>query len=357
MSFAASLDDGALEYSGSSLSSLFVQKRNLVRPRFWQMLADIRRFYRDGPQVLERPDAGTLTLGEYLDAHGYSRAFIHDHLLPMAAAIWSTPAAEMRDYPVAPFVRFCMNHGLMQVTGRPQWRTVVGGSRAYVRRLTAGFADRIRTGTAVRAIRRTAGGAVLEDVRGGLTRFDHVVIAAHADQALAMLADASAAERNVLSAFRYVANDAWLHTDAALMPKRRQCWSSWNYMSRIGDDGRAKVCVSYWMNRLQRLPATPQLFVTLNPHREPAPATVLGRFVYDHPSFDSRAIAAQAELASLQGRNHTWFCGSYFGAGFHEDALTAGLAVAETLGGVRRPWAGHGVPSSAERPWLAEAAE
>ncbi len=337
MSFAASIDDGALEYAGS-LGGLLVQKRNLLRPRYWRMLADILRFYRDGKKLLTDPAADTVTLGEYLESKGYSHAFVYNHLLPMAGAVWSTAVEDMRAHPALAFVRFCAGHGLMQVTGRPQWRTVAGGSREYVRRMTAPYAHRILVGTGVRAIERNPGGVSIIDERGRQSLFDHVVIAAHADEALSLLADATDRERALLGAFRYTRNDAVLHSDPCLMPERRKAWSSWNYLSRRGEDGRTRVCVSYWMNSLQGLDARVPLFVTLNPHREPAPDRVLRSFVYHHPHFDAVSMAAQRRLWSLQGRGNTWFCGSYFGSGFHEDALQSGLAVAERLGGVTRPW-------------------
>lgn len=341
MSFAVSMDDGELEYAGTDLFGLFAQKRNLIRPRFWSMLSDLRRFYRQASD-----DAGRigdrLTLGDYLDAGGYGRAFQEDHLLPMAAAIWSTPAGRVRDYPVGAFLRFCANHGLLQFTGRPVWRTVTGGSRAYVQRLTARYADRIRLGREVLAVRRTGLGVEVRDRLGGVEPFDQVVIAAHANQALAMLEQPTAQERSQLGAFTYTRNLAVLHQDPALMPKRRAVWASWNYLARRTDVSRAAAwqlpCVTYWMNRLQNLPQTTPLYLTLNPSMPPDPAKILRSEVYEHPVFDAGAIAAQQHLWSLQGRDRVWFCGVYFGSGFHEDGLQAGLAVAEALGGVRRPW-------------------
>lgn len=355
MSFAVSIDGGALEYAGSNLAGLFAQPANVLRPRFWQMLRDIARFYREGPALLGDSDAKSLTIGDYLAREGYSQAFIEDHLLPMAAAIWSTPAGEMRHHPALAFVRFCMAHGLMQVAGRPQWRTVEGGSRTYVERLTAPFAGRIRLGVRVREIRRLGDRVVVEDSHSGREVYDRVVIGAHADQALALLADPSADERRILGAFKYARNTAILHSDPALMPRRRRVWASWNYLAeRNGRPGGAgAVCVTYWMNSLQAIDRRHPLFVTLNPMREPDPARVIAAFEYQHPSYDLAAIAAQGELASLQGQRCTWFCGSYFGAGFHEDALRSGLAAAEAAGGVLRPWAGQRAdePAAAERHW------
>lgn len=334
MSFAVSLRGGAVEYAGTDLFGLFAQKRNLIRARFWSMLRDTLRFYREAPGEA-RALAAELPLGQYLAERGYGEAFIRDHLLPMAGAIWSAPAERMADHPAASFIGFCDNHGLLRLRDRPEWRTVTGGSRAYVRRLTAGFAERIRLGCGVRRVRRIRGQVVVHDSDGGQAAYDHVVIAAHADQALGMLEDASDAERAVLGAIRYGANAGVMHGDAALMPRRRRVWSSWNYLD-VGANGA--VGVTYWMNRLQRLARAEPVFVTLNPARAPEPERVIHRESFAHPCLDARALRAQRDLWSLQGQRNTWFCGAYFGAGFHEDGIQAGLAVAEALGGVRRPW-------------------
>jgi predicted NAD/FAD-binding protein len=332
MTFAVSLDGGRLEYSGTDLGGLLAQRRNLLRPRFWSMLRDLLRFYREAPRDLA--SLGDESLDEYLDRGGYGAAFRDDHLYPMAAAIWSTPSAEIRDYPAASFIRFCQNHHLLEPGDRPLWHTVKGGSREYVARLTQGLAD-IRHGTPVQRILRRADGVDITTA-AGTARFDHVVIATHADQALAMLGDADARESELLGAFGYCRNRAVLHSDELLMPQRRRVWSAWNYASHPAA-GNA-LSVTYWMNRLQGLPDTLPLFVTLNPIREPDPASVHWRGEYTHPVFNGAALHAQRQLWSLQGRGGVWFCGAYFGAGFHEDGLQAGLAVAEQLGGVQRPW-------------------
>jgi len=335
MSFAVSLDEGRLEYAGGTRGGLFAQRRNLASPRFWRMLHDLRRFYRAAPRDL--PTMGSLGLGDYLDGLGCGSAFRDDHLYPMAAAIWSTPVCAIPDYPAAAFVRFCENHGLLKLRERPQWRTVEGGSREYVARILVDFAGEVRADCAVHAIHRDTAGVTLETADGA-RRHDRVVVATHADQALALLADPTADERATLGAFGYRRNRAVLHSDAALMPRRRRVWASWNYAAHERAGGLAPS-VTYWMNRLQHLPEDKPLFVTLNPLREPDPAKVHWQGEYDHPVFDAAAGAAQARLWDLQGRRHTWFCGAHFGAGFHEDGLQAGLAVAEALGGVRRPWA------------------
>jgi len=349
MSFAVSLDGGALEYAGTDLRGLFAQKLNLLRPRFWHMLRELMRFYREAPR--DAAQAGGQALDDYLDAHGYGRAFRDDHLYPMAAAIWSAPAAQVGRYPVAAFVRFCENHGLLQISDRPVWRTVRGGSREYVRRLSRGFAHRFLLDQGVLELRREAAGVRLRTNRGWWPqRFDDVVLATHADQALRLLGQPSPDEQQVLESFRYSRNLAVLHRDPALMPRRRGVWSSWNYLARRGSG--APPTVSYWMNRLQpHLPqgAGGELFLTLNPPMPPRPEHLIGTEIYEHPLFDATAMAAQERLWSLQGVQRTWFCGAYFGSGFHEDGLQAGLAVAEALGGVRRPWQ---VPQESGRIFL-----
>nr|WP_250812559.1 NAD(P)/FAD-dependent oxidoreductase [Neorhizobium tomejilense] len=335
MSFAVSMNDGAFEYSGGTGLGLLAQPTNAFSPRFWSMIRDLLRFYRNAPRDLAM--MGGISLDDYLTHNGYGRAFRHDHLYPMAAAIWSTPTMEVGAYPAANFVKFCCNHGLLELWDRPIWRTVKGGSREYVARLTRRFSDRIRLSTSITAIRRNAGQVDIRDAHGNSHVFDDVVIATHADQALRMLFDASEDERRILGAFRYSSNEAVLHGDASLMPKRRAAWSSWNYVADTGD-GPTQPSITYWMNRLQPLGHAPPTFVTLNPRREPREETVIRREVCEHPVFDLGTDRAQHEVWSLQGVRNTWFCGAHFGSGFHEDGIQAGLAVAEDLGGVRRPW-------------------
>lgn len=333
MSFAVSIDSGRLEYAGSDFAGLIAQPANMLRPRFYSMLIDLLRFYRQAPRDLGRLDG--VTLAAYLDANRYGRAFREDHLYPMAAAIWSTPAAEVGAYPAEAFIRFCDNHGLLRLRNRPQWRTVKGGSRAYVSRLSEPLAGRILIGRDVRIVERSAGGVVIED---GATqrRFDKVLLACHADQALKVIKTPTEAERRVLGAFRYSSNHTVLHADERLMPRRRAAWAAWNYIAT--SDHSAGPSVTYWMNRLQHIDASVPLFVTLNPLIEPRAESVYRTFTYEHPMFDQAAIEAQKQLWTLQGGGNTWFAGAYFGAGFHEDGLQAGLAAAEAMGGVRRPW-------------------
>ena len=336
MSFGVSLDGGALEYGSATPLAIFAQPSNLVRPRFWSMLRDLVRFYRAAPEALAALELQPATLGEVLERGGYGAAFQEDHLLPQVGAIWSTSPHGAKDYPAAALIRFFTNHGLLNLFSRPQWRTVDGGSRAYVQALTAPFAHRIRKGASVKQVERVGGQVQVTDASGATARFDRVVIATHADQALAMLARHTPAERELLGAFRYSKNVAVLHDDARLMPKRKAAWSAWNHIGRRDDPHG--FCVTYWMNMLQGLPRARNLFVTLNPCREVDPAKVIARIDYEHPLFDAAALDAQRRLWSLQGEGGVWFCGAHFGAGFHEDGLQSGLAVAEALGGVRRPW-------------------
>jgi predicted NAD/FAD-binding protein len=345
MGFAVSLDGGRTEYGGDNLVTLFSQARNLINPRFWSMLVDLLRFYREAPAHADRLEADRTTLGEFLDTNGYGAAFQEDHILPQAAAIWSTSARDIRDFPATTFIRFCDNHGLLKITGRPMWRTVDGGSRAYVERLTAAYADRVRLGTPVKNVMRTSDGVVVRDGRGGLETFDQVVIATHADDGLALLETPLPTERAALGRFAYSRNLAVLHSDQSLMPRRTRLWSAWNYMGATTPGGDRRLCVTYWMNRLQSLPTHNPLFVTLNPLHPPEPQKIIQSEIYDHPRFDAAAIEAQKSLWSLQGRGGVWWCGAYFGSGFHEDGLQSGLAVAEAIGGVRRPWTVDGESS------------
>jgi len=338
MSFAASLDGGGFEYSSRDFDGIPRPSDNFLRPRFWSMIRGILRFYREVPALLDHPAIEGVTLGVYLHHRSYSRAFVDDHILPMSAAIWSAAPGEIRNYPLNAFIRFFVSHRLTQLRNRLEWRTIDGGSREYVRRMTEAFRPGLRTGLGVRKIVRESGSVIIEDETGRQWSFDHVVIATHADQALALLADAAPKEKRLLGAFKYASNRTLLHSDPALMPKRRQVWSSWNFIAGEGSCADSPPCVTYWMNRLQGIDSNSPLFVTLNPIHEPGSGHLLRDLTYEHPQFDAAALLAQRDLWKLQGVRNTWFCGSYFGYGFHEDALQAGLAVAEELGGVRRPW-------------------
>jgi predicted NAD/FAD-binding protein len=341
MSFAVSLPvRGAfgtrrLEWSGTDLNGVFAQRRNVVFPQFLHMLADLLRFNGQATRIAcGEESCGDLSLGDFLDRHRYGRPFRRMYLLPMAAAIWSCPMATMLAYPLQTFVRFCHNHGLLQVNDRPQWYTVRGGARQYVERIVRRLGD-VRLGDPVQRVTRNArSGKVLVESSRGRDSFDHVVLAAHSDQSLRLLADASAAERSVLADVGYQPNRAILHTDARLMPRQRRVWSSWNTLSDGSEE--PSVSVTYWLNRLQPLPVAAPVFVSLNPLAEPDPATVLAEFDYAHPVFDARAIAAQQRLPAVQGTDRVWFAGAWTGYGFHEDGLKSGLAVAGALSSLLR---------------------
>lgn len=335
MSFSVSIDGGRLEYGSAGANAVVGQRRNIVKPRFWRMMTEIRRFYTEAKDYLNA-DISHLhqTLGEFLDIRGYGRDFSDLFILPIGAAIWSTKPAEMRVQPALTFLRFFASHGLLAFDGGIKWRTVDGGSREYVNRLTADYAEQVKVGAGVRSISRFPGGIEVMDAAGNLNRHDHVVIAAHGDEAFAMLRDADSLESVILGQFRYTDNQVVLHTDERLMPRRRRIWSSWNY-NGTAEDG---VSVTYWMNSLQGIDPRSPLFISVNPKIELDHRKVLQTFRYQHPFFDIGAWSAQRRLWELQGRRNTWFCGSYFGYGFHEDGLQSGLAVAEDLGGIRRPW-------------------
>ncbi|MBX2884742.1 MAG: FAD-dependent oxidoreductase [Granulosicoccus sp.] len=337
MSFAVSQEQGRYEYKGGDLAGLFAQPSNVLRPRFWRMLKDLLKFYKKASS--DPLPAAEITLREYLRLGDYSQDFINDHLLPFGAAIWSSSQHNMLDYPAATFIRFCHNHGLLQVTDRPQWRTVRGGSQNYVNRVRQQLGENaVITSAQVVAANRGSDGVKLEVRDGTQYHFDHVVLATHADQALVLLEDADAEENRLLSPFEYEQNLAILHTDETLLPRRRKAWASWNYMSTIQGNLAGKPTVSYWMNNLQSLVSERNYIVSLNPEVSPDTATILRSCVYEHPMFTAETLAAQQQLWSLQGCRNTWFCGAYFGAGFHEDAIQSGLAVAEQLAGVKRPW-------------------
>jgi predicted NAD/FAD-binding protein len=336
MSFSVKLEAERLEWAGSNLSTVFAQRRNLLRPAFWGMLGDILRFTREAGALAQAQSDVAQSLGEFLVAGGYGRAFRDWYLLPMAGAIWSCPTATMLQYPARTFFRFCANHGLLQVSDRPQWRTVNGGARIYVEKLAAALPD-VQLNRPVAEVRRDPAGAELRFADGAVEHFDEVVLACHSDQALLLLGDADAAEKSLLSAIEYQDNEVVLHTDEQFLPCRRSAWSAWNYHADHAADGGRPVGVSYLINKLQPLPFSRPVIVTLNPVREPRPGHVIERYRYAHPVFDLGAVAAQARLPQLQGRHHIWYCGAWTGYGFHEDGLKAGMAVAAGLG-VIAPW-------------------
>lgn len=337
MSFSVSMGNGAYEYAGSGLTQVVGHASNLLNPGHWRLIRDIPRFFKSAMAKLPSLSED-MTIAQFLKAEGYSNYFLDRHLLPMAGAIWSAAPGDMRDYPAKAFLKFFNNHGLLKISGRPLWRTVKGGSREYVSRLMRSGMFETRLRTPVASIRRNASGVSIRAVNGEAQNYDDVVIAAHADQALAMLGDATPEEQRLLSCFRYSKNRAILHRDERLMPSRRRLWSSWNYLSELPPHSATTSAVTYWMNKLQPLPVEAPLFVSLNPLDEPRIEKILAEFDYAHPIFDPAAMAAQRELWKIQGARHTWFCGAYWGSGFHEDGIQAGLAAAEAVGGVRRPW-------------------
>lgn len=337
MTFSVSADQGRYEYSGNHLGTLCGKPRMWLSPRHWQMMTDLWHFYR----TAEHAAAGVsphLTLGQYLANGGYGATFIRRHILPMAGAIWSSTPDQIAAFPFRAFVDFFSNHQLFVLGNRPDWRSVKGGSRSYVEKLVADGRFSIRTASPVVRVFRKQDGVDVHFANGGSENFDHVVIATHGDQALRLLGNPTSDETAVLSHFKTSLNRVVLHRDSAPMPGARRFWSGWNY--RAVDQGRENaLSVTYWMNALQKLDSPEDHFVSLNPCVEPAPAKVDGTYYYRHPVFNAATLGAQQELWNLQGVRRTWFAGAWFGAGFHEDGIQAGLAVAEQLGGAARPWA------------------
>jgi predicted NAD/FAD-binding protein len=342
MSFSVQVPGTCLEWSGCNLDTVFAQRANLLRPRFWRMLTDLLRFNKLATALAESGEATPLDqpIGDFLKQHRFSDEFRDWYFLPMIGCIWSCPVDQMLRFPVATMIRFCHNHGLIQVANRPQWYTVRGGARTYVRKMLEAIPD-ARLNTPVLRVQRIAGvdrASIRVITAAGTERFDEVVMACHSDQSLTLLAAPSAAETSVLGAIRYHRNRAVLHTDTSLLPKRQLAWAAWNY-ERAADDSReqAAVCLHYLLNRLQPLPFRTPVIVSLNPVREPLAEAVHAEFDYAHPVFDTSAMAAQQRVPELQGRQHTWFCGAWTRYGFHEDGVMSGLAVCE---GLRASWAG-----------------
>ena len=327
MSFSVKCERSGLEYNGTSFDTLFAQRRNALNPKFLRMLWDIYRFYRSAQGLLETGDSRTL--GAFLSEERYSQTFIDQHIVPMAAAVWSAPPSQMMEFPLRYLLRFFHNHGFTKVNDRPQWYVIQGGSREYVKVLSKPFIDRIHLKSPVERIKRFDDRVELT-VKGETLAFDEVVIACHSDTALKLLSDPSKAEREVLGSIPYQRNDVVLHTDQSLMPKSKRAWASWNY--RLPRKGQGDATVTYWMNRLQNLPETaPEFFVSLNQNDAIDPAHIVQTFVYDHPVYTDATLAAQARHGEVSGVNRTHYCGAYWYYGFHEDGVKSGLRVVNAL--------------------------
>jgi predicted NAD/FAD-binding protein len=330
MTFSVRNDAAGIEWSGTDFAALFAQPTNALRPRFWRMLVDILRFNRETTAMQREGRVPAVTLGEFLDARGYSAPFRDWYVLPMAAAIWSSSSRQILDFPLPTLVRFCYHHGLLSIFGRPQWRSVARGGRVYVDRIAARLAD-VRPSTPVRRIRRRGDHVEVETAGVPAEHFDEVVLACHSDQALALLADASCEETAQLGSVRFQTNRVLLHTDVRLMPRHRRAWSAWNHLAVDAAASERPVAVSYWLNELQSLPFTTPLLCTLNPPFEPHPETLIAEFEYSHPLVKSAAVTAQQRFAYLQGARHTWYAGAWLGYGFHEDGLASAHVVAQGI--------------------------
>lgn len=336
MSFAASIDGGTFEYSSKSLQGLFPTIPAMFEKKRWKMVSDYFRFSSYAKAYLK--SEGNLTLGELIDASGVSDAFKRQFILPIGAAIWSCPLSQMLDYPARTFVRFFENHGLLDVNGQPQWLTVTGGSREYVKRVVAALGEGVvRCNSAIAKIERTDDGVWVKQTNGQRERFDQVVMASHADESLAMIANPTADEKKILGAFRFQKNEAYLHSDPRYMPNNHKCWASWVYQSQGAVDEAPALTITYWMNLLQGLDKTIPLFVTLNPKTAPDAALVYNHHTFTHPIFDQAAIDAQGKLDDIQGEDRIWFCGAWMRYGFHEDGILSAVKVAKSLG-VSTPW-------------------
>ena len=355
MSFAVSLADGSFEYAGRA-TGLFTNVQSIADRDVWSVVSGIVRFRNEAARLRDGSIPDDIDIYTYLMSRGYTSGFINRYLMPLASAVWSGTRNDVRAMPAESFLRFLDNHGLIRITDRPQWRTVEGGSRTYVDRIVKEI-TRVHTARPVRAVRRSIDGVIVVDASGGTEEFDHVVLATHADMTLRLLGEAATdTERRILSPFHYESNDVVLHTDEAAMPRRRRVWSSWNAIERDDDDGARPVSVSYWMNRLQPIETTTDVFVTLNPGDTIRSDKVLDRWAATHPQFDVATQRAQQAVPTIQGADRVWFAGAYLGHGFHEDGLQSGLTVAAALGAPapwyndvvsRSPAAVHAAPQSA----------
>jgi predicted NAD/FAD-binding protein len=330
MSFSVHDPRSGLEYNGTSINTLFAQRRNFLRPSFYRMIRDILRFGREAPLLLTgKDDDALLTIDDYVRKNNYSKEFVEHYLLPMGGAIWSAGTSAMRTFPARYFVQFFKNHGMLSVDERPQWRVISNGSASYIKRLTEPFKNNIFLNSSVQFIRRDDHGVTVQ-INNEAQRFDQVIIATHGNQALRLLSDPTPNEQDILSHFSTTRNEAVLHTDITLMPRRRRAWAAWNY--RMSTDELAQVPVTYDMNALQGLDAPERFLVTLNPNEPIAPGRILRRITYQHPHYTSQAVAAQKRWSEINGVNRTYYCGAYWGYGFHEDGVVSAMRVATALG-------------------------
>jgi uncharacterized protein len=334
MSFAASINNGWLEYGTKDTPSIFAQKRNMLRPTFWRMLLDVFRFNKLAVDYMNAPLS--FTLGECLDRLKMGEWFRRYFLLAMGGAIWSCPIEQMLKFPARTFIRFFYNHGLLTINDQPQWFTVTGGSKEYVKKLIASLKNPVRVNTPVHRVEKLTQGILVKTANGEQQIYDHVIFASHADQTLNVLSQPTVKQQEILGKVRYQPNNVVLHGDECFMPRNKKCWASWAYMCDGREDKNASIALTYWMNNLQNLKGAP-LFVTLNPSRMPAADKIYNQHVFEHPVFDQGAIEAQEQLADIQGKNNMWFCGAWTRYGFHEDGLTSGVVVAEALG-AHIPW-------------------
>ena len=334
MSFSVSVDNGLFEYGGANFGSLFAQKANLLKKDYWIMLLEIVKFYSKAE--VDKLKYKKLTINDYLIKMKYSNFFIKNHLLPMAASIWSAPIDEIKQFPFSNFIEFFKNHGLLNLTNRPKWRTVENGSREYVKKIISQSRFKVKISEKVkRVVRENKKIKINTEFNDEI--FDHVIFACHSDQCLKILDKPTQHEKLNLLKIRYKKNIVWLHSDEQFMPKRRDVWSSWNYMNN-GDYKKKALSVTYWMNNLQNLKTSEDIFVSLNPMKEPKREKIYKKLTYSHPLYDLNTISGQKGLLDIQGQNSTWFCGAYLGNGFHEDGIKSGLSVAESLGKKKRPW-------------------
>ncbi len=337
MSFSVQVGTEHIEWSGTNLNTVFAQRSNIVNPKFLSMLAGVLKFSRDADRLLADPEIDTITLGQLIEREGYSAAFIDWYLLPMGDAIWSTPPGLLLQYPAGTFLRFCDNHGLLHVTGKPMWRSVLGGSRTYVERAAENISGRIFEGEPVERVERSGEGVTIVTAKR-TERYDAVVIATHPPETLSMLAEPTEAEREVLGAFAYQPNGVTLHTDASFMPDSRRAWAAWNWYAETGDATKDMLTLTYWLNDLQEMPdGVPPVFETLNENRPFADGSILQPMTFMHPLFTAEAIAAQKRVPEIQGEGGIWYAGAWQRYGFHEDGLLSAVRVAESLGALV-PW-------------------